>query len=497
MAVPIRELEERRRVERHRPGELVAPRRGQQRRRVNGQARGQDALRVGIEAVPAVVEELARHPQRRNGIPVHSQQVLSCRLARRNLRDVVEPLTDRLGAVGRRIDLQDVDAKAVQPILGNASHDPSILETAARIGRAAGQARHVVANEREEIPTVVAGLGEIALAFQVCWHPDALERGLRVQPGLVLLTPEEEEPGAVRIPSGQKHRSADGVANVAVIQGRNRLLRSPAVVDPRVGIEVVVPPEPVARSAERPSATLGDRADLRAGGSTVLGLVVRGQHLHFLNGIQAHLHHGAAVVARVHVRDTVDLDVVRVGPLPVRAESVGTWRGAGNGGGHYTWREQRESEEPAPVDGDVLDGLSLHGEGPFSGLHLQLGRVREDGDGLGDLPDFQHHDAERHAVAGMDDDAGPCQSLESRQPDAEHVGLRLDDRKGEIALLVGRDVQTGAARGADEGHACTRDDAALAVADRSGDRPAGDLRGGLARYDTEGEHQEKSTDSAR
>jgi hypothetical protein len=174
---------------------------------------------------------------------------------------------------------------------------------------------------------------------------------------------------------------------------------------------------------------------------------------------------GPAVVARVHVSHTVDLDVVRVGPLPVRAEGVGTWRLAGSGGGHDTRREQREIEEPAPVDGDVLDGLSLYGEGPFSGLQLELGRVGEDGDGLCDLPDFYRHDAERHAVAGVHDDAGPCQCLESRQPDAEHVGLRVDDRKGEIALLVGRDFQTGAARGADEGHACTWDDGALAIAD--------------------------------
>jgi hypothetical protein len=32
---------------------------------------------------------------------------------------------------------------------------------------------------------------------------------------------------------------------------------------------------------------------------------------------------------------------------------VGNWRGAGSGAGHDTRREQREIEEPAPVDGAV------------------------------------------------------------------------------------------------------------------------------------------------
>ena len=182
---------------------------------------------------------------------------------------------------------------------------------------------------------------------------------------------------------------------------------------------------------------------------------------------------------------------------PFALRVLGTWRGAGSGGGHDPRREQREIEEPAPVDGDILDGLSLYGEGPFSGRQLQLGRACEDGHGLCDPPDFYRQDAERHAVAGVHDDAGPCQRLESRQPDAEHVGLRPDDRKGEIAVLVGRDFQTGAARGADEGHDGTRDDAALAIADRSGDRSAGDLRDGLARNGAQGEHQEQSTGSAR
>src|SRR5262249_17901998 len=167
-------------------------------------------------------------------------------------------------------------------------------------------------------------------------------------------------------------RPADGVADVALVEARFIDLvgrRAVSVIDPGVGVHSVVAAEAVKRAMKilRPTSRHG--ADLSARRAPVLGLVVRGQHLEFVDGVGVALAH-LAVIAGARGRHSVDLKFVGAGAPPLGAYIGDVPRRTVVGRGDEAGGDGGQRREIAPVDGDVAYDLALHGVGALGALGL-------------------------------------------------------------------------------------------------------------------------------
>ena len=486
---PTGGLDERRRVQRAGRRQRIAAAREEVRDRVVRQVRLEHEGPVGKQAVALVVEDLAADAPRGGRIPVEAQEVLALGLAGRLLADVVEALVDRAVGVGQRVQLQDVDADRVEPVLRDPAQHAAVLEAAARIGGAAGEAGRVVADVGEEVARVVTGLREVAGALEGGGDADALLRRLRIEPVLVLLAEEEEELRAVGVElAGDEDRSPQRVAEVPLVELRHRrvgervargVLARGVAVDPGVGVVLVVALEQVSRAVEVASAALGHRDHLGADGPAVLGLVVGREDLELLDGVEADRHHGAAVVAGVHVRHAVDLHVVLAGALAVGAHGLRLLSGGRGLAVHdHPGGEEGEAEEPAAVHRDVLDHLALNRVGALGALGLQLGGGRGDGDGLAQRAELEDDDTHGQAIVRVDGQRAPLGGLEAVGRDPQRVGLGRDVGEHEVPGAVDHSGQDCPAAVAHQDDGRLRYRRALRIADRAGNGRAAALGGG-------------------
>ena len=137
-----------------------------------------------------------------------------------------------------------------------------------------------------------------------------------------LLRAEEEQ---LVLEHADRDRPAEGVAVLLVVERRRAgVLRgdAAAVARPGVGLQRLVAIEERGVAGEAAAAALGDEADLAAAGAAVLGHVVRGQHLDFLDGVDVLHADDRAGRAGADGDRAVDVDDVLVGAAAVDVEAA-------------------------------------------------------------------------------------------------------------------------------------------------------------------------------
>ena len=290
----------------------------------------------------------------------------------------------------------------------------------------------------------------------------------RVAASLEFLAPEEEQLFLLFVETGERDRPAERIAGVVARGLRLRDLRRLALVQVRVGVPRRAPSVPVAGAVEVLRAALRDDLQLAADGAPVLRLVRVGQDLELGDGVDVRRRHVASVIAGVDVGDTIDRDVVRVGPLAVHGEAVdgAELRVAGvlrERAGH----QRREVEERAPVVRDVLQRFAFERERALAARRLQLDQAAGHGDFFGQPADFHRQRSCRKLVVRVHDQVRPLQRLEALKRDLERVGVRPDDGEHETATGVGDRRQNVPLRAAGHRDRDARQDCALRVLDRS------------------------------
>ena len=209
--------------------------------------------------------------------------------------------------------------------------DAAVLEAAARVGRAAGQARSgsrgcrgsgfpLLSTLREKSPRRSSAVGTRPCR-SVAGSLRRWNSWLQKKNSFFLSVVER---------AGDVDRPAQRVA-VVVARGLG-LLDEPSVahrrrgggplVRPAVRVPVRPPAVPVARAVEGLGAALGHDLDLAAHRAPVFGLVGVGEDLELGHRVDVGGGHVAAVVAGVDVGHAVDRHVVRVRPLPVHGEGA-------------------------------------------------------------------------------------------------------------------------------------------------------------------------------
>src|SRR5689334_12094774 len=129
-----------------------------------------------------------------------------------------------------------------------------------------------VANVRKRIAVVVDRLGEIALAFERCWHAEPIRCAATCgRPDLVA----KEEKQLVRS-AGLTHGTAD--SETALIGKESGLRIAILLVHPAISVPFGVLPDVIDRPVELVGTALRHGGDLQPAGSAVLCLVVWGQH---------------------------------------------------------------------------------------------------------------------------------------------------------------------------------------------------------------------------
>jgi len=140
---------------------------------------------------------------------------------------------------------------------------------------------------------------------------------------LVFLAPKEEELVlGVVFEFGEEDRAADGVTGV--VEAELVALQAIAVVLPVVGVQAVIAVEEVTGAVKLARSGLGDHADLRAGGPSVFGLVIRSKNSELLHGIERDGGELVTVVAGIDVADAVQREVVLVGARAVGGDGADT-----------------------------------------------------------------------------------------------------------------------------------------------------------------------------
>ena len=403
---------------------------------------------------------LRRHPKVRVDLIIPSnRRLITERLERRRQELEVIGGAGRLRDVRHRPELQNIDARLIQPVLRNPAQHSAVLEAAARVRRRAGGRRPRVANQIEHVAVVVARLRKIALSLEGCRHAE-LPQDVGRRARAVLLRIEEEE---LVVPAGPSHRAAEGVAVVRVL---GHLLRGAVdLVDPAVRVPVRIAHDAVERPVELIGSALGDCRDLQSARTAVFRLVAGREHLDLGDRLRVHLQQ-LPVVARVHRGHAVHHDVV----LSAAAEAR---RRAGD-----TGRERRESGEVAArADRQVLDFRRRDAERTFAALRLDEGRIAGDGDGLAGPADRNREVADPDAVTAAQRDAVAAQALEAVHRDFDGVGVGAGVGEHEVAAAAcDRGRRSRAAALADEHDCGTRHREPLFILHRSGDGAGRDLR---------------------
>ena len=251
---------------------------------------------------------------------------------------------------------------------------------------------------------------------------------------------------------------------LVVERGRSAVLervRAP-VSSPRVRLQLVVAHEVRRVAAEAAATALRDDADLAAARAPVLGHVVAGQNLDFLDRVHVLNADDGARSPRADRRRAVDGDVVLVAAAAVDAEaSVGE---AGEAvvveaPADDARLQPGDANRVAAVEGDLLDVLRLD---RFSQRGIALQRRLFGGDGhlLGQRAGFKR-EVERERAGGVELHVGAGDFLEAAQLDRELVPAGRQVGKCVEAAAVG-DGRAGLLRlGARDGHGRAGDDATL------------------------------------
>src|SRR5262249_53460097 len=152
-----------------------------------------------------------------------------------------------------------------------------------------------------------------------------------------------------------------------------------------------MPMEEVATAMKLAGAALGHYVDLRARRASVLGLVVAGQNLKLLHGIQTDGRQLVAVISRIDVADAVERQLVLVETRAVRRNRTET----GVPGGleiprdEHAGRHRSQRQVSATVDGDVLELLADQRVRTLAALRFKLLAFGDNFYYLLDGPDFQ------------------------------------------------------------------------------------------------------------
>ena len=290
--------------------------------------------------------------------------------------------------------------------------------------------------------------------------------------GVPLSVVVEEEEVAVTA-----DRTADRAAELVIVIRRLRPVVQ--LVDRVVRVQSLVSEELEHRSMKFVAARFRDDVDDRAAGSPVLGGERVGVHLELLHGILAELvgrapRTGAAdglTEERVVVVGAVDDQAVQRAALAGEADVAGA-HVAGHAG-----REQREVDEVATIDRQVLYGDLVDGRTGARTARLDDRRFPGDVDRLGEVGD-PHLDAQRQRLADGERDPLLPARRKTRELRRERVDTDREDGGAEQPAFVGDRPAFGARRRLREidGHARKR--ATRGVDDNAFDGAGGALRSG-------------------
>ena len=111
---------------------------------------------IRLQDVFPVVHVAAGDPPTVRGLEVHAQQLFAALGAVRILAREVQAAA--AGEIRRRENAERGQAGRIEPVLGNPAEDAAVLETAARVGRAARQSALVVTNVRVRVAAAVHAL---------------------------------------------------------------------------------------------------------------------------------------------------------------------------------------------------------------------------------------------------------------------------------------------------------------------------------------------------
>ncbi len=198
-----------------------------------------------------------------------------------------------------------------------------------------------------------------------------------------------------------------------------------AVSSPRVRLEIVVAHEVRRIPAEAIASTLRDYADLPAAHASVLGHVVAGQHLNFLNRVHVLDADDRAVGSRADRRGAVDGDVALAVAAAVDAEaSGGETREAVvvEAPAHDAGLQAGDTNGIPPVERDLLDVLRLDRLSE-RGVALEQRLLGGDGDLFGQRARGQR-EVNRERAGGVELHAFPDGFLEALELGADVVASR-------------------------------------------------------------------------
>src|SRR5215831_19474599 len=181
-------------------------------------------------------------------IVVGADQVFAARIGIGDLRSVIETLVRHALSVGLGKPIEDRHTGRVQAVRWN---DVARKDAAQRIFQL-----------RDRIAVLIDALGKIALALEQ-GREGGVAAILRLQLLLELLAPEEKQLVLLGVEEFRDvQRTADRIAGV--IEPEQVTREAIAIVLPVVGIQALMPMEPVAASVEVAGTALGDHRDLGA-----------------------------------------------------------------------------------------------------------------------------------------------------------------------------------------------------------------------------------------
>ncbi len=448
-------------VEHRRGAEHARP--GHRRARAGVRPRAGEAAvgRPAVDAVEARIEHDGAHEARaiRHLVLVGERVVhldvesVSRLLAR--LRLLVVVLADRCARdVGLRNEADQLAGDRADPLL-----------------------RYLVVRKRNPIgPAEVAGqrvvdplrdFAEVAVA-----HPQRRHRRAHDVAEVVdrpLIVAEEEQLAA-------HDRSAE---REPAVGERGRRLQMREVV---AGVGLVGVAEEEQAALEIVGAGLQGHVGHRAAGAAELGVVVAGGDADGLERVRRRDDHLQKARLMVVVeafnqrvvrlpRLAVDLDSQRV--LRVEKRGVLAVRACGTGD-----HDQETLEVPVEGERQLADHLRLEDAARVGPVGLQQRRLGRDGDGLGQLADFQLHVHPDGAV-DIHLDVRADDFLEPRQLGIHRVGAVLEARENEVAGVVADGAAADVGLHLGDGHGGAGDARAARVGDVAEQRAGDGLRAGV------------------
>ena len=238
-----------------------------------------------------------------------------------------------------------------------------------------------------------------------------------------------------------KDRAADAVGLDVVPVGHARrcsaVLQS-MVVGPGIGVEFFVPVIPCSRTMKFLSSALGDHRDGATGSVPEFSLVIRCQHLQFLDRVEVRLHLKRGVGTRIHIGDAVHREIQR-GETAVNIHAAdGAVAGhVAVGGVDHARNKLHVTEQIPALQRQRVQILRIHRLSFFRARELHLRGFRGDRDGFSHGAQLENHLAGVVCFLRGHDDAGLRFALETGGFHGDVVGTWFEIGKAISTQTVG------------------------------------------------------------